>query len=472
VKQLATEHRREGDDEEIVRSLCSVLWGSPEKEARLAASALGEIGSPRAVKALCQALTMVDDGGNLRACVSNTLVSVGPPAVEELCLMLNRKDCTVRTCAAYALGMIGDARAIEPLRERLQAINNPIQRFVSWALVERTNFGYGVRRTTWEWETDSLRSALVKCGDTVNNAKKRGNQMARSSERNSTHTKLANFGSIIAKLIAAAMLFAALGRHAYDYYTFLRWIACGVCAYTAFQAIQTKKTGWLFVFVTAAIVLNPIAPLHLKRATWATVDTAAAMLLLLSIAFLDISRPRDDKADRPQKPKPPTDVQQTKKTETKKNTQLKETVKGVIEAKPPKPVGESKWNGHAPKILLVDDDPDLLDMYREVLTQLPSQPEVHTANSGPRALAMLEAEPFDLLICDLKMPKMDGLQVLGIVRRKYPRLRTMILSAELDEQFRHRAYALGADLYCHNPGTEHETKVWLEQVESLLGRQG
>lgn len=122
------------------------------------------------------------------------------------------------------------------------------------------------------------------------------------------------------------------------------------------------------------------------------------------------------------------------------------------------------------RILLVDDDPDLLDMYREILTQLPSQPEVHTASSGPRALAMLEAEPFDLLICDLKMPKMDGLQVLGIVRRKYPRLLTMMLSAELDEQFRHRAYALGADLYCHYPCTEHETKVWLEQVESLLER--
>ena len=79
--------------------------------------------------------------------------------------------------------------------------------------------------------------------------------------------KPANFGSIIAKLIAAVMLFAALGRHAYDYYTLLRWVACGVCAYTAFQAMQTKRIGWLWVFVIAALVLNPIAPLHLKRET-------------------------------------------------------------------------------------------------------------------------------------------------------------------------------------------------------------
>jgi hypothetical protein len=87
------------------------------------------------------------------------------------------------------------------------------------------------------------------------------------------------------------MLFAALGRHAYDYYMLLRWIACGVCAYTAFQAMQTKKIGWLWIFIIAALVLNPIALLHLKRETWAFVDAAAAVLLLLSIAVMDIRRP-------------------------------------------------------------------------------------------------------------------------------------------------------------------------------------
>ena len=80
------------------------------------------------------------------------------------------------------------------------------------------------------------------------------------AEQNSTHMKPANLGIIIAKLIAAVMLFAALGRHAYDYYTLLRWVACGVAAFTAFQAAQNKKFGWLFVFIIAAIVLNPISP--------------------------------------------------------------------------------------------------------------------------------------------------------------------------------------------------------------------
>jgi len=122
------------------------------------------------------------------------------------------------------------------------------------------------------------------------------------------------------------------------------------------------------------------------------------------------------------------------------------------------------------KILLLDDDPDLLEMYREILEQLPSQPEIHTAASGARAMALLEAHPFRLLITDLKMPKMDGLQVLSIVRRKYPLLRTVVLTSVADENFRSRVYALGVDLFWQKPATENEIKMFRECVESLMDR--
>src|SRR5947199_2229431 len=123
------------------------------------------------------------------------------------------------------------------------------------------------------------------------------------------------------------------------------------------------------------------------------------------------------------------------------------------------------------KVLLLDDDVDLLDMYQQLLSQLPSRPEIFTVSSGPRAMAMLESEPFRLLICDLKMPKMDGLQVLSIVRRKHPELRTVALTSVADEQFRSRAYALGVDLFWYKPATEQEIKMFLECLESLLGRE-
>jgi DNA-binding response OmpR family regulator len=53
------------------------------------------------------------------------------------------------------------------------------------------------------------------------------------------------------------------------------------------------------------------------------------------------------------------------------------------------------------RILLLDDDPDLLDMYREILSQLPTHPQISTATSGARARAKLAADPLQIVICAL-----------------------------------------------------------------------
>jgi CheY-like chemotaxis protein len=125
-----------------------------------------------------------------------------------------------------------------------------------------------------------------------------------------------------------------------------------------------------------------------------------------------------------------------------------------------------------PKILLLDDDQDFLDLYREMLSQhLSSLPDVRVAASGSRALAMLESEPFTLLIVDLSMPKMDGLQVLTIARRKYPELRLVVLTAIRDEQFRGRAYAMGVDQYWIKPESDQEVGLFMESIESLMSRE-
>src|SRR6266568_4662040 len=125
-----------------------------------------------------------------------------------------------------------------------------------------------------------------------------------------------------------------------------------------------------------------------------------------------------------------------------------------------------------PKILLLDDDQDFLDLYREMLSQhLSSLPDVRVASSGSRGLAMLESEPFNLLTVDLNMPNMDGLQVLSIARRKYPELRLVVLTAIREEQFRTRAYAMGVDQYWIKPESDQEVGLFMESIESLLNRE-
>ena len=123
------------------------------------------------------------------------------------------------------------------------------------------------------------------------------------------------------------------------------------------------------------------------------------------------------------------------------------------------------------KLLLLDDDPEVLSLYQQMLLQLPSQPEVHIATTAVNALSLLESQPFTILVSDLKMPKMDGLQVLALVRRKFPQLRTVVLTGLVDEQLRSRAYAMGVDLFFQKPATNKELTFLLECIESLLDQE-
>jgi CheY-like chemotaxis protein len=123
------------------------------------------------------------------------------------------------------------------------------------------------------------------------------------------------------------------------------------------------------------------------------------------------------------------------------------------------------------KILLLDDDEQMLELYQSLLKQLPTKPEVHISNSGARAIALLESEHFTLLITDLRMPRMDGLQVLSIVRRKFPHLRIIVLTGVLDEEYRSRAYAQGVELFWQKPSSAEEVKLFQDCIESLLDRE-
>ncbi len=120
------------------------------------------------------------------------------------------------------------------------------------------------------------------------------------------------------------------------------------------------------------------------------------------------------------------------------------------------------------KILILDDEHDILEIYQEILARLPSQPEIHTSDSGARAIALLESQPFNLLLVDLRMPQMDGFQVLAIVRRKFPTLRVVVMTATEDEQFRARAYGMGIDLYLEKPKTGKEIINFVDCIESML----
>ena len=86
------------------------------------------------------------------------------------------------------------------------------------------------------------------------------------------------------------------------------------------------------------------------------------------------------------------------------------------------------------RILLVDDEPVVLDVLRLQLAQRlnPEQYELLFATSGQEALAIMEQQPVDLIVSDIRMPQMDGITLLATVMEKYPQTARFVLSGLSD----------------------------------------
>jgi CheY-like chemotaxis protein len=85
-------------------------------------------------------------------------------------------------------------------------------------------------------------------------------------------------------------------------------------------------------------------------------------------------------------------------------------------------------NDFAPRLLLVDDDPLALEAMR--LTLEANGFMCHTAENGLEALTNLRQTLPDIVISDLRMPKMSGFELIPIIRRCYPQIPVIVSSAE------------------------------------------
>jgi len=86
------------------------------------------------------------------------------------------------------------------------------------------------------------------------------------------------------------------------------------------------------------------------------------------------------------------------------------------------------------KILFVDDEPMVLNGLQRMLRPLRTQWEMTFVESGKKALEVLAATPFDVVVSDMRMPGMDGAQLLTEVKRLYPQIVRLILSGHSDKE--------------------------------------
>lgn len=119
---------------------------------------------------------------------------------------------------------------------------------------------------------------------------------------------------------------------------------------------------------------------------------------------------------------------------------------------------------HEPNVLVVDDEEPLRAFVRRNLEVRGYQ--VKTASNGLEALALTKATPFDLIILDLMMPHMDGLETTRRIREESI-VPIIILTALGEEKDKVSAFELGADDYLTKPFGVGEL---LARVQAMLRR--
>jgi CheY-like chemotaxis protein len=106
-------------------------------------------------------------------------------------------------------------------------------------------------------------------------------------------------------------------------------------------------------------------------------------------------------------------------------------------------------------ILIVDDEPDIADLFRQRFRREVRQGRyvLHFAASGEEALRRLaEIHPeLIVILSDINMPGMDGLELLREIRQLRPALPVMMVTAYGDEERRHQANELGASAFLAKP---------------------
>jgi CheY-like chemotaxis protein len=120
-------------------------------------------------------------------------------------------------------------------------------------------------------------------------------------------------------------------------------------------------------------------------------------------------------------------------------------------------------------ILVVDDEPDVADLFRQRFRREARQGTyvMHFAASGEEALERLAGEiqpQLIVILSDINMPGMDGLHLLGEVKRLYPDLPVMMVTAYGDDERRRRAGELGASEFITKPVDFDQLKAQLRQL--------
>ena len=103
------------------------------------------------------------------------------------------------------------------------------------------------------------------------------------------------------------------------------------------------------------------------------------------------------------------------------------------------------------KLLIVEDEEAIRRVLVKILKEDDSKYEIQEASDGVKAIEMIKNQDFDLVLCDIKMPKMDGIEVLEKTKAEKPELPIVMISGHGDLETAVETMRKGAFDYISKP---------------------
>jgi len=119
------------------------------------------------------------------------------------------------------------------------------------------------------------------------------------------------------------------------------------------------------------------------------------------------------------------------------------------------------------RVLIIDDDPDLLIALRDSILLRLREAVVDTAPSGPAALEKITVIDYDAIMTDLKMPGMDGLTLMHEILKQRPRTPTLVMTGHGEHDLAVKSLQTGAYAFLHKPLDRDFLIAWLKRAIQL-----
>jgi CheY-like chemotaxis protein len=120
-------------------------------------------------------------------------------------------------------------------------------------------------------------------------------------------------------------------------------------------------------------------------------------------------------------------------------------------------------------ILFVDDSLAFLETFSKLCSVFANNAwEIHCAATADRALAILQESPIELVVLDIGIPVVDGIQLLGIINQRYPGLKIAVMTGNATEHNRTACLTNGAELFIEKPVSSDGIKVVFNLLNDLM----